>query len=201
MYKTLKDGPKRSRVLKCMIPSPLPVGFEAASVYVWNYQGSFNTFTHKPDAKWSDWRSPSVPSGSDLCPPKPSELFNVGPAKAPYHDPEELIAPPKPTVAEKNVAKETRRQQIASQGEATVTQLEAAEKSERLGLGPRAGTARECARSGRVGKDARRDIEKLNSNRIRTTHEGHITARSMRGSVSPTPEWALLASSLGKAMI
>ena len=86
---------------------------------------------HEPDAKWADWRNPSVASGTDLRPPRPDELFNVGAAKVPHHDPEELIIPPKLTAAEKSAAKEARRTRVDANGEEAVKQLEAAAKAEK----------------------------------------------------------------------
>ena len=131
MYLSLPKGAKLTRIQKHEIPLPLPVGTTAASVYVWNYQGEFNKYVHEPDAKWADWRNPSVASGTDLSPPRPDALFNVGAAKVPHHDPEDLIIPPKLTAAEKNAAKEVRRTQVDAIGEESVKQLEATVKAEK----------------------------------------------------------------------
>ena len=90
-----------------------------------------HTYKYAADAKWAEWRSPSVASGTYLQPPKPDELFNVGAAKVPHHDPEDLIAPPKPTAADKSSAKEARRKQVDAIGEAAVKQLEATAAAEK----------------------------------------------------------------------
>ena len=129
MYGFLPGGAKRTRVVKNKIPLPLPPDFAAAEEYTWNYQGTFNKLAYGPDDKWADWREPAVANGTDPSPPRAPELFNVGAAKVPHHDPEELINPRAPTNEQKKAARDERRRQVEALGEHQVKQNEAAESS------------------------------------------------------------------------